>query len=135
MIKPILSFLLVFYLPTLKANEITPWNMSQTSQNNHYQVDLLCDHPPTLNSFQACALTLTNNSKPLSDVNIIIEGGMPEHHHGLPTTPKVSWDNDKKLHTINGLKFSMPGAWQLTFLIDKTKYLPRDIATINFNIN
>ena len=134
MIKFILFFLLVFYLPTLKANENTDWSISQVSKNNHYQVDLQCDHPPTLSGFQNCGLTLSNKSKQIVNANIIIEGGMPEHHHGLPTKPKVSWDSDKNLHIIKGLKFSMHGAWLLTFLIDKTEDLPRDIGTINFTI-
>ncbi len=134
MIKSILFFLLVFYLPTLKAKESTTWIMSQVSKNNHYQVDLQCDHPPTLSGFQNCELTLSNQSKQIAIANIIIEGGMPEHHHGLPTTPKISWDEDNKTYIIKGLKFSMPGSWQLTFLIDKTADLPRDIATINFKI-
>ncbi len=135
MIKPILFFILAFYLPTVKANENTTWKMSQVSNNNHYKVDLQCDHPPTLSGFQQCNLTLTDKVKKLADVNIIIQGGMPEHHHGLPTAPKTSWDSYNKHYNINGLKFSMPGAWQLTFLIDKTENLPRDIATINFEID
>ena len=135
MIKPTFLFILVFYLPTLHANENNTWTMSQASKSNHYKIDLQCDHPPTLSGFQQCNLTLTDNVKKLSDVNIIIEGGMPEHHHGLPTAPKVSWNKQNKLYNINGLKFSMPGVWQLTFLIDKTENLPRDIVTINFEID
>ena len=135
MIKTILFFIFAFYLPTLKASENTTWTMSQVSNNNHYKVDLHCDHPPTISGFQQCNLTLTDKVKKLAYVNIIIEGGMPEHHHGLPTAPKISWNYDKKYYNINGLKFSMPGAWQLTFLIDKTENLPRDIATINFEID
>ena len=133
-IKAILFFLLVFYFPTLKANENTTWTMSQVSKNKHYKVDLQCEHPPTLSGFQQCNLILSDNSKKLSNANISIKGGMPEHHHGLPTAPKISWDSDNKQYNINGLKFSMPGTWQLTFLIDKTENMPRDIATVYFEI-
>jgi len=135
MIKPVLILILTFYLPTLNANENTTWTMSQVSNNNHYNINLKCSHPPTLSGFQECYIILTDKVKTLENVNIIIEGGMPKHHHGLPTAPTITWNSYKKHHDIKGLKFSMPGSWQLKFLIDKTEKLPRDIAIINFEID
>ncbi len=136
MIKPIIIvFLLLFYIPTLKANKSNVWSLFKNSKNNHYRVNLQCDHSPTLTGFQDCRLILSSKLKQINNANILLEGGMPKHHHGLPTAPKISWDNVNNYYNINGLKFSMPGAWQLTFLIDKTENLPRDLATINFIID
>ncbi len=135
MIKPIIFFSLIFSVVALHANENNTWTVSQASKNNHYNINLQCDHPPTLEGFQSCHLTLSDKIKKIANANILIEGGMPEHHHGLPTSPKIQWDSDTKTYIINGLKFSMPGAWELIFLIDKTKNLPQDTATISFKIN
>ncbi len=62
MTKHILFFLLVFYLPTLKANENPSWSLSQVSKHKYYQIYLFCDHPPTLNGFQKCSLILSDNN-------------------------------------------------------------------------
>ncbi|WP_325807813.1 FixH family protein [Cocleimonas sp. KMM 6892] len=135
MIKSILIFGLLLYFQSLYANNTASWKKSQVSENEHYSVDLMCKHPPTLGGFLPCSLVLSDNSNPISNAIIKIEGGMPEHHHGLPTSPTISWDSEKEVHIINGLKFSMPGAWQLKFLIEKTDKLPRDIVTFNFVID
>jgi len=134
MIKSVLFSIFIFSYAILNASEKPIWVISQVSINNHYKVDLQCDHPPTLSGFQSCSLNLHDKNVIITNADIIIEGGMPEHHHGLPTSPKVIWDSQEKSYIINGLKFSMPGAWQLKFLIDKTKNLPRDIVTFNFQI-
>ena len=134
MIRTLFFFLLLFYIPNLKAAESTIWNITHASKNKYYQIDLKCAHPPTLSGFQNCWFTLSNKTKTISNAKVFIEGGMPAHQHGLPTAPNVSWNYMNKLYTINGLKFSMPGAWQLSFLIDKINDTPRDIITINFDI-
>lgn len=135
MIRKIFIILILSYFSILTASESEEWRMVQTSQKDHYQIHLRCDHPPTFNGFQQCDFKLLDKSNKFVVTSVIIDGGMPEHHHGLPTKPVSVLDESKNHINIKGLKFSMPGAWQLKFLIEKTDTLPRDIATIEFNID
>lgn len=136
MIKFILFLILFAYIPVINANENIDWNISQVSKSNHYKIDLNCNHPPTLSSFQQCTFTLSNKQKEkLTNAVVKIDGGMPTHQHGLPTTPQALWNEKDNVYNINGLKFSMPGEWVLKFFIDKTDNLPRDIVSINIKID
>ena len=40
---------------------------------------------------------------------------MPEHNHGLPTSPEMTGQLDGGRYRIEGVKFSMPGWWELKF--------------------
>lgn len=57
------------------------------------------------------------NGQRLTGANIIVKGGMPGHGHGLPTSPKISEIKDG-VYLIKGLKFTMPGLWQLVLVIE-----------------
>ncbi len=54
---------------------------------------------------------------PVSGATISVDGGMPDHNHGLPTTPTVSADLGDGRYRVEGVKFSMPGHWVLKFKI------------------
>ncbi len=60
---------------------------------------------------------LTADGEPVTDAKIDIEGGMPAHGHGLPTKPQVTKNLGQGTYLIEGLKFSMPGEWVITFTI------------------
>ena len=42
---------------------------------------------------------------------------MPEHGHRLPTQPKVTKNFGDGTYLVEGIKFSMPGWWVMTFAI------------------
>jgi hypothetical protein len=42
---------------------------------------------------------------------------MPEHGHGLPTRPEVTKGIGDGDYIVQGLKFSMPGWWVITFTV------------------
>ncbi|MGX5841984.1 FixH family protein [Mesorhizobium sp. ArgA1] len=48
---------------------------------------------------------------------IAISGGMPQHSHGLPTSPQVTDYLGEGRYRIEGLKFTMSGWWQFRFAI------------------
>ena len=48
---------------------------------------------------------------------IAIDGGMPQHGHGLPTKPRVAKRLGGGRYLIDGLKFNMGGWWELKFAI------------------
>ena len=54
--------------------------------------------------------------QPVTGATITVDGGMPAHAHGLPTTPQVK-DLGNGRYLVEGLKFHMPGAWVVGFRI------------------
>jgi YtkA-like len=60
----------------------------------------------------------TDDGKPVKDAEITIEGTMPEHGHGMPTQPKVTKNYGDGTYLVEGMKFSMPGWWVMTFSIN-----------------
>ncbi len=71
----------------------------------------------------------TPDGQPVKNAEVSVSGGMPEHGHGLPTMPEVTEDTSPGDYVVNGLKFSMPGWWVLTFKI-KTQGM-EDVDTFN----
>lgn len=49
----------------------------------------------------------------VDDLTIAVDGGMPQHRHGLPTRPVASKSAGAGQYRIDGLKFSMGGWWVL----------------------
>jgi hypothetical protein len=42
---------------------------------------------------------------------IKVDGGMPQHGHGMPTAPQVTRDLGDGRFAVEGMKFNMPGWW------------------------
>lgn len=68
--------------------------------------------------------------RPLQSAEITIDGGMPQHGHGLPTAPAVTRALGDGRYLIEGMKFNMPGWWEIDLSIDG----PAGIDTITFNL-
>lgn len=51
--------------------------------------------------------------EPVSGAQLLVDGGMPQHHHGLPTAPRAAPTGTPGDYVISGMKFSMPGWWEL----------------------
>ncbi|MER8526532.1 FixH family protein [Mesorhizobium sp. M0814] len=63
-------------------------------------------------------LTLkTVEGAPVEGAAITISGGMPQHKHGLPTSPQATDYLGAGRYRIDGVKFTMSGWWQLHFAI------------------
>ncbi|MEM7678541.1 MAG: FixH family protein [Myxococcota bacterium] len=74
---------------------------------------------PQLNKFQAWTLQLRRkDGAAVYPARIGINGGMPEHGHGLPTQPEVTDYLGDGKYRIEGLKFNMMGTWALLFVVD-----------------
>jgi hypothetical protein len=59
----------------------------------------------------------TADRAPVEGARITIDGGMPEHGHGLPTEPRVTRTLGAGVYQVEGLKFNMGGWWELRFRI------------------
>jgi hypothetical protein len=72
----------------------------------------------------------TADGRAVKNAEITVNGDMPEHGHGLPTQPEVAKGVADGNYIVQGLKFSMPGWWVITF---KVKAQDMD-DTVTFNI-
>lgn len=70
--------------------------------------------PIALNRLQTWRLHVeTPDGTPLVGADVVLSGGMPGHSHGLPTRPQVRPGAAPGSHLIEGIRFQMPGWWQL----------------------
>jgi len=76
-------------------------------------------------------LDLTDSrGRPIDTAHIAIDGGMPQHGHGLPSAPEVTQALGGGRFLIEGMKFNMRGWWEIDLIIDG----PAGTDTITFNI-
>ncbi len=65
---------------------------------------------------QSWTLHLENmEATPVDSVAITVDGGMPQHGHGLPTKPRVTRALGDGNHLVEGMKFNMGGWWVVKF--------------------
>lgn len=76
------------------------------------------------------AVTLPDGSPTTADV--VFDGGMPQHGHGLPTVPKVMGADAEGRAIVGGVRFSMPGWWELKVQVHGAA--GDDTATFNIAI-
>lgn len=67
--------------------------------------------------------------QPIADATLAIDGGMPQHGHGLPTRPRVTANLGNGSYEISGLRFNMGGWWELGLTI--TTAAGTDTVTFN----
>ena len=72
----------------------------------------------------------TREGKPVDRARIAVDGGMPQHGHGLPTEPEVTADLGDGRYQVEGMKFNMPGWWVVNFSVDG----PAGPDTVTFNL-
>jgi hypothetical protein len=59
----------------------------------------------------------TVDGKPVENATITVDGDMPQHGHGLPTSPRVTKYLGNGDYLIDGMKFQMGGWWLMDFTI------------------
>ena len=102
--------------PVLSAN--TPKGIS---------IDIFSEIAPLdINRIHSWQLRLTDiQGSPVSNAQIELVGGMPEHDHGLPTQPQITAETEVGSYLLEGVRFHMPGNWQLDIkLTYKLTYEP-----------
>jgi len=60
----------------------------------------------------------TAQGAPVTTATIAIDGGMPQHRHGLPTKPRVTRALGGGDHLVEGMKFNMGGWWVVKLHVD-----------------
>jgi len=74
----------------------------------------------------------TMDGRPVDSATITMNGGMPQHGHGLPTSPRVSRAMGNGDHLVEGVKFNMGGWWVVRFAI--ATGAGADTVTFNLSI-
>lgn len=69
---------------------------------------------------------------PVDSASISVDGGMPQHGHGLPTKPRVTRALGNGDHLVEGLKFNMGGWWVVKFHV--TSAAGRDSVVFNVRL-
>src|SRR4029078_8968634 len=67
----------------------------------------------------------------IDEAQISIDGGMPQHGHGLPTRPRVTRNLGEGSYEIEGVRFNMGGWWEFKLAIAGS----RGADTVIFNLD
>lgn len=80
-----------------------------------YQSEL---EPLQINKLHAWVLHLEDaDGKAVVGAHLEVSGGMPAHDHGLPTYPQATSDPADGDYRLDGMRFHMSGAWEITINI------------------
>ncbi len=94
--------------------------LTRPSVDNKYVVTLQPPaRPAAINQLHAWQVLLASpTGAPVPNARIKVDGGMPQHGHGLPTRPQVTRELPGGAYLIEGMKFSMTGWWEIKLAID-----------------
>ena len=103
----------------------------RTSASGRYQATIETDTPLRKGRILEIRLHLADSTGIAVDgAAITVDGGMPQHGHGLPTAPRVTRALGDGRYQVDGLKFSMGGWWELRFGIAT----PAGSDSVTFNL-
>jgi hypothetical protein len=86
--------------------------------------------PAAINQLHSWQVRLaTPAGTPIAQARIKVDGGMPQHGHGLPTRPQVTRELSDGTYLIEGMKFSMTGWWEIKLAIES----PAGTDKVTFN--
>ena len=128
-------YILTGFLLWLPANN--GWSQSatfslKTNQDSALEIFSQLD-PLAINTVHSWELVLhTADGAPLSGARMSIVGGMPDHNHGLPTSPVVTGEITPGRYLLEGVRFHMPGRWLLTFNVISDQ--GSESATLEFQL-
>ena len=96
------------------------YSRTRTSEAGHYRATI---HPQgdSIPQGRLHRWTLhleTVSGAPVDSATLAVDGGMPQHGHGLPTKPRVTRDLGNGDHLVEGMKFNMGGWWVVKFRVN-----------------
>ena len=103
----------------------------RTSPTGIYTATIEISQPLKPRRMQTMQLEIRDAAgRPVEAATITVDGGMPEHGHGLPTQPRVTRHLGNGIYTVEGVRFNMGGWWELEFGITT----PMGTETVTFNL-
>lgn len=74
--------------------------------------------PAAINQIHSWRIQVTSpTGVPIIHARIAVDGGMPQHGHGLPTRPQATREVVDGTYLLEGMKFSMTGWWEIKLTI------------------
>ena len=106
-------------------------SLDKPSAAGVYRVALLPPaQQPAINQMHSWKVKLaTPGGEPVHGARFLVDGGMPQHGHGLPTQPRVTREIEDGTYALDGMKFSMTGWWEVKLAIDG----PQGADKVTFN--
>jgi hypothetical protein len=93
----------------------------RTSTSGLYTATLSPGEPLRTRRLQTIQVTLQDaNGNAVEGAAIKVDGGMPQHGHGLPTQPRVTKALGNGTYVIEGVRFNMGGWWEFKLAIAGT---------------
>jgi len=78
--------------------------------------------PAAINQIHTWQIKVASPSgAPISHARIAVDGGMPQHGHGLPTRPQATQEMAEGIYLLEGMKFSMTGWWEIKLAIQSAQ--------------
>jgi hypothetical protein len=103
------------------------------SANGLYEVVIEPLEPLHVRRLQTVKLTVRGEGDTAVEGAVIeIDGGMPQHGHGLPTRPRVTAALGGGAYQVDGVRFNMGGWWELRFAIASAA--GNDTVTFNLKL-
>ena len=94
---------------------ISQGNLAKETLNVNYSSNI---EPIAINVMHEWILTIESaDGYPVTNADVAVEGGMPEHNHGLPTQPKVTKNLGNGRYLLQGVRFHMSGFWEMKVTI------------------
>ncbi len=92
---------------------------AQSSIKGRYRVTFTPSVDPVpLNQWHDWLLRIESASSRVEDLReITINGGMPEHGHGLPSALRIVPNSKSGEYRVEGMRFNMPGQWEFQVMI------------------
>ena len=113
--RRVVAVLLLFAAPWLPCHADDWW----PSRTEKFRVSFTSHlEPIVINRIHSWVLHVeTGDGTPVPDARISVNGGMPQHDHGLPTAPEVTRELGDGDYLVEGLRFHMNGYWELELTI------------------
>ena len=109
--------------------------VTQPSENGEYVFSLYSTDPgiPFKKIHNWVIHIETKDGKPLENARVFVFGGMPAHQHGFPTRPRVKQYLGNGDYLVEGIKFNMPGDWEMRFNIKEGMKSSRVVYQFNLS--
>jgi len=104
----------------------------RSSAEGLYKATLKTEESLRPRKLQTIEVMVTDdNGRAVDGAAITIDGGMPQHGHGLPTRPRVTKNLGNGVYVIEGVRFNMGGWWEFKVTIATG----RGEDTVTFNLS
>ena len=126
-LKSLKAFVLCLLLVSVQATE-SGWSSQRGLFVVSYQSELA---PLQINKLHAWVLHIDDaDGNPVLNAHLETSGGMPAHDHGLPTYPRVTEEIGDGDYRLDGMRFHMSGAWEITISIEANGQTDSVVVTV-----